>query len=345
MSSKPKSKIKSLKQSKTRQRDLNEIEIIRRTLENNTHEVIEDTKLKRITSWRKSREKFFKNFIYNILSFGILHLVSLFHPNLYIKLYCIPSPASECDYFLVENIYDKLTLCPIICKKKKRNKLNSLEQEQEKENLDVGEGKRPELELTKNLTYSFIYKSNVYEYDEKKDQIIPVYMDLSKLTNKGILDYFLNGLGTKGLVNKFRERYGRNEYAFDIKILFLFFLNNEIPSYAIVIFICIIQTVAFPDFTILIAKIAVVIGFILIQLINIKVTIINKYKKELTLDGNGTKIKVKRNYLLKDSDNFFMEIEPEELLPGDIIFLKVNDFVPCDCIIKHYGRRMHGKRK
>ena len=55
MSSKPKSKIKSLKQSKTRQRDLNEIEIIRRTLENNTHEVIEDTKLKRITSWRKSR--------------------------------------------------------------------------------------------------------------------------------------------------------------------------------------------------------------------------------------------------------------------------------------------------
>ena len=331
MSSKLKSKIKSSKQSQKRQKDSNEIEIIRRTLENNTHEVIEDTKLKRITSWRKSREKFFKNFIYNILSCGILHLVSLFHPNLFIKLYCNPSPASECDYFLVENIYGKFTLCPIICKKKKRNKLNSLEQE--KDNLEISEGKRPELELTKNLTYSFVYKSNVYEYDEKKNEVNPVYMDLSKLTNKGILDYFLNGLGTKGLVNKFRERYGRNEYAFDIKLLFLFFLNNEIPSYAIVIFICIIQTIAFPDFTILIAKTAVVIAFIVIQLINIKVTIINKYKKELTLDGNETKIKVKRNYLLKDSDNFFIEIEPEELLPGDIFFLKVNDFVPCDCII------------
>ena len=331
MSSKLKSKIKSSKQSQKRQKDLNEIEIIRRTLENNTHEVIEDTKLKRITSWRKSREKFFKNFIYNILSCGILHLVSLFHPNLFIKLYCNPSPASECDYFLVENIYGKFTLCPIICKKKKRNKLNSLEQE--KDNLEISEGKRPELELTKNLTYSFVYKSNVYEYDEKKNEVNPVYMDLSKLTNKGILDYFLNGLGTKGLVNKFRERYGRNEYAFDIKLLFLFFLNNEIPSYAIVIFICIIQTIAFPDFTILFAKTAVVIAFIVIQLINIKVTIINKYKKELTLDGNETKIKVKRNYLLKDSDNFFIEIEPEELLPGDIFFLKVNDFVPCDCII------------
>ena len=331
MISKTKSKIKSQRQSQKIQNDSNEIKIRRRTLENNTHEVVEDTKLKRITSWRKSQTKFLKNFIYNILSFGILHLISLFQPNLFIKLYCDPSPASECDYFLVENIYGKYTLCPNIVKKKIRNKSNSVEQE--KENLEMSEGKRPELELTKNLTYSFKYKSNVYEYDDKKDEIIPVYMDLSKLTNKGILDYFLNGLGTKGLVNKFRERYGRNEYIFDIKLLFLFFLKNEVPSYGIVIFICTIQTVAFPDYTILIAKIGIVIGFIIIQLINIKVTIINKYKNEFTLDGNETKIKVKRNYLLKDSENFFIEIEPEELLPGDIIFLKVNDFVPCDCII------------
>ena len=34
-------------------KESNEINIIRRTLENNTHEVIEDTKLKRITSWTK----------------------------------------------------------------------------------------------------------------------------------------------------------------------------------------------------------------------------------------------------------------------------------------------------
>ena len=34
-----------------KKRDSNEIDIKRRTLENNTHEVIEDTKIKRVTSW------------------------------------------------------------------------------------------------------------------------------------------------------------------------------------------------------------------------------------------------------------------------------------------------------
>ena len=47
----------------------NEIEIRRRTLENYTHEVIEDAKLKRITSWRKSQSKYLKNLFYNIVSF------------------------------------------------------------------------------------------------------------------------------------------------------------------------------------------------------------------------------------------------------------------------------------
>ena len=69
--------------------DSNEIKIIRRTLENNTHEVIEDAKIKRITSWRKSEVKFKKNLIFNILSFGIVHLISLFYPNIYIKIVLI----------------------------------------------------------------------------------------------------------------------------------------------------------------------------------------------------------------------------------------------------------------
>ena len=37
----------------------NKIKLVKRTLENNTHVVIEDTKLKNITSWRKSKKKFF----------------------------------------------------------------------------------------------------------------------------------------------------------------------------------------------------------------------------------------------------------------------------------------------
>ena len=77
----------------------NEIKIIRRSLENNTHEVVEDTKLKRITSWRKSENKFRKSLIFNILTFGILHLISLFYPNIYIRLYCIPWPAKDVIFF------------------------------------------------------------------------------------------------------------------------------------------------------------------------------------------------------------------------------------------------------
>ena len=100
----------------------NEIKLIRRTLENNTHEVYEDLNIKKITSWRKSQNKFMKILIYNILSFGIVHLISLFKPRLFIKLYCNPSPAKECDYFLIENIYGEAILCPIRKKRGKRNK-------------------------------------------------------------------------------------------------------------------------------------------------------------------------------------------------------------------------------
>ena len=114
---KQKSKIKSSKQIGKKQKDFNEIEIVRRTLENNTHESFEDTKLKKVTSWRRSQEKFFKSLVYNILTCGLLHFISLFYPNLFIKLYCNPSSANECDYFLVENIYGKFTLCKNICKK------------------------------------------------------------------------------------------------------------------------------------------------------------------------------------------------------------------------------------
>ena len=41
------------------QKPSNEINFLRRTLENNTHEVLQDSKLKRITSWRKSKKKIY----------------------------------------------------------------------------------------------------------------------------------------------------------------------------------------------------------------------------------------------------------------------------------------------
>ena len=148
-------------------KDDNKIQIIKRTLNNNTHEVIQDIKIKNITSWRKSKKKFLNNLIYNILSFGILHLISLYCPNLYIKLYCYQRPPKECDYFLVENIYGYFTLCLKIHKKDKNiikfnsdtvkdNMISSLN------NFNMSQ----EYSIIKNLTYSFKYKSTIYEYNE-----------------------------------------------------------------------------------------------------------------------------------------------------------------------------------
>ena len=36
---------------------------------------------------------------------------------------------------------------------------------------------------------------------------------------------------------------------------------------------------------------------------------------------------------MDEQKNFFKEINNRDLLPGDIIYLKMNDIVPCDCLI------------
>ena len=119
MSSLNSQKIIQKQELKIEEDDEYNIKIFRRTLENYTHEVIEDTKIKKVTSWRKSQKKFFQSLILNIFTLGILHIISLFYPNLYIKLYCNRRKPKECDFFLVEDIYGNLTLCKKIFKKDK----------------------------------------------------------------------------------------------------------------------------------------------------------------------------------------------------------------------------------
>ena len=311
----------------------NKIKFIKRTLENNTHEVIEDSKLKNITSWRKSETKFLQNLVYNILTLGILHVISLFYPNLYLKLYCNPWPPKECDFFLVENIYGEFTLCTKIHKKSKNNN-NYYNSEITKEkmisSLRLNYNNKIDNYLIKNLTYSFKYKSTIYEYNEETNEIIPVYMDLSKMTNKGIWNFFGEGLSSENLVNKIKDRYGNNEYYINLEVLYLYFFNIELPYLIIVLIIGIIE-LFLKDYISFIAK------YIFISVIIFALYLIGKeiiygiYEKEYTLDGEKNKLKVKRKYKLEN--NFFYEIKNSDLLPGDIIFLKSNDFVPSDCLI------------
>ena len=314
----------------------NEINFIRRTLENNTYESIEDLKLKRITTWRKSKAKFLNNLKYNILSFGILHLISLYYPNLYIKLYCNPWPAKECDFFLVENIYGICTLCVKI--HKKRNPNNSINYNQ---NIIQDKVLSPpndinyksEYNIIKNLTYSFIYKSVTYEYNEETNEIMPVYINLSNMTNKGIINFFGEGLYSEQLVKIYKERYGKNVYVINIKLPILYFKKVEVPSFNLVIIIGLIEFIIFKDYISLFIKSFVIVIIFIIHFINLKITVLDRYKKEYTLDGETSKLKVNRRYLLKENNKFYAEINNEDLLPGDIIYLKCNDYVPCDCIL------------
>ena len=155
--------------------DINNIKIFRRTLENNTHEVIEDTKIKKVTSWRKSNTKFLQSLILNILTIGIIHIISLFYPNLYIKLYCKRSRPKECDFFLVEDIYGTLTLCKIIYKKDKSQNNCNLNSDNSKETIISSSlsyyNNQFKKTILKNVTYSFQYRSVIYEYNEPTNEI------------------------------------------------------------------------------------------------------------------------------------------------------------------------------
>ena len=313
------------------EKKFNEIKILKRNLENNTHEVLEDKKLKTITSWRKSKSKFFKSLIFNILTLGIIHIFSLYYPKLYIKLYCNPWPPKECDFFLVENIYGQFTLCTKIYKKNKNTDESNYNYDISKEQASSTIKNPKNNFFIKNLTYSFIYKSMTYEYNEITDEINPVYLDLSKLTNKEIRNYFGDGLTTEKLVNTIRERYGKNEYYININLLYLYFLRVELPSLIIVLIIggfeCYIK-----DYLSFIFKYIVVFGIFLFEYLITKSITSNIQYQDNSIDGDIKNLKVRRNYLL-DDNNFYTIIKNEELVPGDIIFLKSKDIVPCDCLI------------
>ena len=317
--------------------DTYNIKIFRRTLENNTHEVLEDTKIKKVTSWRKSQKKFFISLIFNILSLGIIHLLSLYFPSLYIKLYCIRRKPQECDYFLVENTYGNLTLCKKIYKKDKTQNNNiNLSSENHNETMisssSANNNNKLRKNLTKNLTYSFKYRSVTYEYDEINNEIIPVYINLSNYSCKDIFNYFSDGLSSEKIIKIFFNRYGKNEYNLNFKMIYLYFLGVELPHLIFVVIISLIE-LYLSDYISFIAKITIIIILLIVEFVNIKITIYDSYKREFTLDGEKNKIRVKRNHILDKKTDLFSTIDNCDLLPGDIIFLKSNDTVPCDCLI------------
>ena len=277
----------------------NNIKLIKRTLKNNTHLVIEDTRLKSITSWRKSQTKFLQNLIFNFFSFGILHLVSLHYPKLYLKLYCNPWPPKECDFFLIENIYGNFTLCPKIYKKsKKSHNINNIGISKDNSTSSLlGLNYKMEQYISRNLTYSFKYKSVTYEYNEETNDIRPVYLDLSKMTNKAIFNYFSEGLSSENIIKKFEDRYGKNEYYINLRLPYFYFKKIEILYFVFIIALQAVKLV-YKDNILFIIFLGTSIVLVIMELILNKIMIHDLYKKEFTLDGESHKIKVKRNHKL-----------------------------------------------
>jgi hypothetical protein len=76
-----------------------------------------------------------------------------------------------------------------------------------------------------------------YEYNEITNEINPVYLDLSKMTNREIFISFGDGLTNENLVKKLTERYGKNEYYINMNLLNLYFKKVEFPSFIIVLII------------------------------------------------------------------------------------------------------------
>jgi cation-transporting ATPase 13A3/4/5 len=237
---------------------------------------------------------------------------------------------------LVENIYGELTLCTKIQKKAKNNAIDYNSEIIKPNSLSsssiMNSNQKIDYYLTKNLTYSFKYKSVIYEYNEETDEIIPVYMNLSKMTKKSILNYFNEGLSSENLVKKYQDRYGKNEYNLNNNFTILYSKNIEIYY-----FIFILITKAFDlvtlDYYSFFGSIFVIIIMILLEYCIMKKIVYDIYKKEYTLDGEGYKLKVKRKHKFDNNSNFYYEINNCDLLPGDIIYLKANDYVPCDCLI------------
>ena len=171
-----------------------------------------------------------------------------------------------------------------------------------------------------------------YEYNEITEEINPVYLDLSKLTNKEIRNYFGDGLTSEKMVNLLRERYGKNEYYININLVYLYFQKVELPSLIIVLLIGAFECYL-KDYVSFVFKYVMVLGIFLFEYLLTKNIISTINYKNNSIDGDMNNLKVRRKYLLDENNNFYAKIKIEDLLPGDIIYLKSNDMVPCDCII------------
>ena len=299
-----------------------ELKILQRSEENFTHRVDTDYKIKRITSWRRSSAKFKISLIFNILTFGIIHIISIFKPKLFIKLYCNKSHPTSSDYFLIEDIYGYYTLCKRIYNNRKNigKKSNSSFVEYTSfSNLN-----------TDKKCLLFEYNNIRYEYDEQLKMLTPIFFNLNKKSIKNIINVYGDGLSTENKVKSKLEKYGKNilKTKFDLPSICLW----RVDKYNFLMSLC-------SGLLLIITKEYIFgIGLIIMLSLLIAVTVTHKFTKfynaiptnyTILNNSDNAKYKVKRIYLNKD----YELINCSEILPGDVLYLEEEEVVPCDAII------------
>lgn len=391
--------------------DNNEINFIKRTINNYTHDDISDKKIKKITAWRKSKKKFLSVLVLNLLTLGILHLISKIYPKLYLKLYCNICSPQNSDFFLVEDIYGQYKLCQT----KKQKKNLSIKDFQNKgldesskaymclfpswnKNINLTNdnphgNSEQNIYIHNNPIVSFTYNSKVYEYNEDKNSVIPVYLNLAGKSNKYIMDIFNEGLSSKYLAKKLEEKFGKNEFNLNIDLVNIYYnkVEKKLLIYSI---ICGSLELFARDAVSFFILFIIILFYFIFKRIFMYFLLKSYDCKDMTIDGEKTnKPKVRRKYLIKNNNNkikeknfckqqelndnkdennqdaksknkntkfnnykininnaninkqingeeneiyksyYYAEINNNELLPGDIIYLKEGDYVPCDGIL------------
>ena len=300
------------------EKNVSKIEILRRTKKNYTHHVNIDATIISVTTWRKSKLKFRINLITNILTFGILHIISLFKPKLYIKIYCKESLPSNSDFFLIEDIYQNFTLCKTIYCKSSKRRMSFPGNSQNNERIVY-------------VNIFFIYNSMKYRYDNDMNAITPVFFNLSKYKNNNIVNFFSEGINSYDKYKNQIEKFGQNILDLHNKLLYENFIKKDLPECVSVFIsgvICFFSGVSI--FGILLVSLSIIV--VLMKLIYRYVKFIKQLGHDYTIDGI-MEYKVKRNYLKEKKINGYNMIKNIDLVPGDIICLCEGEILPCDGII------------
>ena len=287
----------------------------KRTSLNYTHTVNIDNQIYSISTWRKSKIKFNITLIKNILTLGILHIISLFYPKLYIKLYCKPCSPKESDFFLIEDINGNSSLCKSIHKRPKI----------------INSSLIHKINFSKSILFE--YNTMKYEYDERTNTILPRYFNISLITNNDLVYKYSEGLSNDEEINSIYDKYGKNEMKLNNNIIYVYFIKQNIKQ----IILTTLSSLCFYfaneiSFGIYIFFLSLLI--ILIRVLYYYIRFKQLYSDDNSLDGRKKmkKYKVIRKNIQKPQSKYSY-INNRDILPGDVLLLKEGDFIPCDGII------------